>query len=199
MSRHPILESFDRSALAKVQDAENQETIEIIKSEAYEAGYTSGWDDAVASDKTSRLQLEAEFERNIQGLAFTFAEAVSHVRAELKNFVAALIDQFFPSIVPELLREHVRAELLRLGEELTEVPVEIVASPDCNPTVAEMLTKDFSMNIQLVEDAALAPGQVYLRLGSREMEIDLDPLMRAVSSQLEAMNSNVDHQGGKNA
>lgn len=195
MTRHLFLESFDRSESGASQKEELSEQVEAIKAQAYEAGYTSGWDDAIASDKTSRLRMEAEFERNIQNLAFTFGEAVTHVRSELRQFLETITDQFLPAIAPDILREHVRSELLRLGEELTDIPVELVASPDCNPTVAEMLKSDFAMEITLVEDADLSEGQVYLRLGAREMEINLEPLMKAVSTQLSALNEEPQEKG----
>lgn len=199
MTRHLFLESFDRSANEALRKEQQSEQVETIKAQAYEAGYTSGWDDAIASDKTSRLRMEAEFERNIQNLAFTFGEAVTHVRSELRQFLETITDQFLPAIAPDILREHVRAELLRLGEELTDIPVELVTSPDCNPTVAEMLKSDFAMEITLIEDPDLSEGQVYLRLGAREMEINLDPLMKAVSAQLAALNQDQQKEGDSDA
>lgn len=199
MTRHLFLESFDRSESGTPRKEEPNEQLEAVKAQAYEAGYTSGWDDAIASDKTSRLRMEAEFERNIQNLAFTFGEAVTHVRSELRQFLETITDQFLPTIAPDILREHVRSELLKFGEELTDIPVELVASPDCNPTVAEMLKSDFAMEITLIEDADLSEGQVYLRLGTREMEINLNPLMKAVSAQLAALNQDQQQEGVSDA
>ncbi len=194
MSRHPFLESFDGTLESRLRETQ-EEALEALKSAAYEQGYASGWDDAIASDKTSRLKLEAEFERNIQGLAFTFSDAVTHVREELRELVEALMHQLLPGIAPDLLREHIRSELLKYGDELTDLPVELVASPDCNPTVAQMLKSDFSMDIRIIEDASLAEGQVYLRLGRRELEIDLAPLLRAITLQLQAIDAGSEEEG----
>lgn len=192
-----MLESFDRSLAERLEDTEDAAIVERLKAEAFEAGYASGWEDAIASDKTARMQLEAEFERNIQNIAFSFGEAVTQVRGELRDFLAALIEQFLPAIAPEVLREHVRTELLTIGENLTDVPIEVVTSPDCNSTVAEMLSTDFAMDIHLVEDASLSAGQVYLRLGTREVEVTLEPLMRAVSCQLAALKDPPEPKGDR--
>lgn len=187
MTRHRFLETFSRNASPPTVPAEAQDLVEAARAEGYEAGYASGWDDAMASDQTSRIRMAAEFERNIQNLAFTFAEAVTHVRGELRNFLTDIVDHFFPAIAPDALRSHVKAELLRFGEERMDVPVEIVTSPDCNAVIAEMLKADFSLDVDLVEDPSLSAGQVYVRLGEQELEVDLDPLIEAVSSQLRAI------------
>ena len=195
MSRHPFLQSFNLPNSEIVTSGADTGAIESIKSEAFEAGYASGWEDAVASDKTARMTLEAEFERNIQNVAFTYGEAVSHIRGELRELLTALIEQFLPATAPDILLAHIKTELLRLGDELTSVPVEVVTSPDCNSAVAKMLSSDFSIDINLIEDHSLSPSQVYLRLGSREVEINLEPLIKAVSSQLEALSNDIKGEG----
>lgn len=194
MNRH-LLESFDRTLTERLENADDSLLLEKLKAEAYEAGYASGWEDAISSDKTARMQLEAEFERNIQNIAFTFAEAVGQVRGELGDLLTAIVERFLPAIAPDMLREHVRSELMTLGEDLSDVPIEVVTSPDCNSTVAEMLSADFSMEIGLVQDESLSPGQVYLRLGNREVEVTLDPLIKAVSGQLDALKDRPDRKG----
>lgn len=195
MTRHTFLQSFDQTASDGFETPTDTERLDAERAKAFEAGYASGWEDAIASDKTSRMHLEAEFERNIQNLAFTFAEAVTHVRGELSDLLSAINDQFLPQTAPDVLKAHIRSELLRIGDDLTEVLVEIVASPDCNATVADMLKSDFSLDIELVEDESLSASQVFLRLGKREVEINLEPLIRAVSTQLDAMKDDLERKG----
>ncbi|MGR3514761.1 MAG: hypothetical protein ACU0GG_18535 [Paracoccaceae bacterium] len=187
MTRHVFLESFDHGASQGPSNEAEARLLDAEKAKSYEAGYASGWDDAIASDKTARLHLEAEFERNIQNLAFTMAEAVTHVRNELGVLLTAITEQLLPKTATDVLCAHIHSELMQLGDDLTEVRLELVASPDCNPTVADMLKSDFSFEIDLVEDQSLSQGQVFLRLGQREIEIDLEPLTRAISGQLAAI------------
>lgn len=187
MTRHRFLETFDGLSQSSTPREQDTELIDAARAEGFEAGYESGWEDAIASDKTSRIRMAAEFERNIQGLAFTFSEAVAHVRGELRNFLGEIVDTFLPAIAPEALRSHIKAELQQLGEAQMDAPVEIVTSPDCNQTISEMLKSDFSFDVSLVEDTTLSAGQVFVRLGSRELEFDLDPLIEAISVQLRAI------------
>ena len=185
-----LLETFDplkaktsKSESAILEPAE----IEQIRAKTFEAGYASGWEDATSAGDEARNRVEAEFERNIQNLAFTYNEAVDRVRGELKGFVAALIESFFPAIVPDLLREHVRAELIRIADEFVEVPLEIVVSPDCAPLIEDMLQADFAMKITLLTDENLASRQVFIRMAEREVEVDLSPLLSALQEQFKAI------------
>ncbi len=190
MTLQKVLETFDPID-AKGSPSKpwitNSDEIETLRKQSFEAGYASGWDDAKAAESEARNRVDAELERNIQGLAFTYNEAVDRVRGELKTFVSALITSFIPDLTPELLREHVRAELIRLADEFIEVPLEIVAAPDCAELLGDMLKADFSMQIDLVTDPHLAPQQVFVRSNLREVEIDLAPLLGALREQFKAI------------
>ncbi len=190
MTLGSFLETFETPNAARKRQQEepgDAERLEQARSEGFEAGYTSGWEDAKKAEADSRFRVEAEFERNIQNLAFTYNEAVDRVRGELKTFVAALVHGFFPEIVPDLLREHVRAELLKVADDMVEVPIEIVTSPDCSPLLTDMLQSDFSLQIELVEDESLAARQVFIRIAEREIEVNITPLLTALKAQFNAV------------
>lgn len=190
MTLGKLLETFESPEQARIRsklDPAGAELIEKARSEGFEAGYASGWEDARKAETESRHRIEAEFERNIQNLAFTYNEAVDRVRGELKTFVATLIEGFFPAIVPEVMREHVRAELLKIADDIVDVPIQVVASPDCAGFVEQMLASDFALRIELVEDASLAAQQVFIRIAEREIEVNVTPLIEALRAQFEAV------------
>ena len=189
MTLESLLETFEGRA-RKTSDqpgAIDPKDVEAIKTEAFESGYSSGWEDAQKADSETRQRIEAEFERNIQNLVFTYTEAVDCVRGELKSFVTAIVEGFLPEIVPDLTREHVRSELLKIADDLVEAPVEIMTAPESKPLLEELLEKDFPLNIGLVEDPTLAERQVYIRIAEREIEVDVEPLVNALRRQLEAI------------
>ncbi len=193
MTLQKLLETFDpfdvRPSSSKPSVIDPDE-LEALRKQSFEAGYASGWDDAKAADAEARKRVDAELERNIQGLAFTYSEAVDRVRSELETFVSSLITSFIPDLTPELLREHVRTELIRLADEFVEVPLEIVAAPDCAELLGDMLRSDFSMEVELVTDPHLAPQQVFVRSRTREIEVDLAPLLGALREQFKAIQQN---------
>ena len=191
MSLRSLLEPFDgrKNASTGLEYAHQASAADIAtaRSEGFEAGYASGWEDAQASDETARLRVAAEFERNIETLAFTYHEAVDLIRAELFTFIDAIIDSFLPPLLPELTRAHLRDTLRAAGDDGLAAPVEIVVSSDSHASVAEMLRDDFALDITLVEDATLAPDQVFLRIGQRETTIDLRPMVEMLRQQLSAV------------
>ena len=189
MTLQNLLETFEQGkAPSKKAPAElDAADVEAIRSAAFEAGYASGWEDAQKADAEAQNRVTAEFERNIQNLVFTYSEAVDCVRGELKGFVSAVIEGFLPEVATDLTREHIRTELLKIADDLVEVPVEIVTSPDCKPLLEKLLENDFSLDIRLIEDATLAPLQVYIRIGEREIEVNVDPLVDALRTQFQAV------------
>ena len=193
MTLQNLLETFENGTVAKatVPGQPDLKEIDSIRAEAFENGYSSGWEDAQKADGAARERVEAEFERNIQNLVFTYTEAVDCVRGELKNFLSTIINGFLPEIVPDLTREHVRNELLKLADDLVEAPVEIVCSPDSKPLLEELLNSNATLEIRLVEDGSLASRQVYIRIAEREIEVNVAPLIEALRVQLRAVAEDV--------
>lgn len=189
MTLENLLETFEGRQPKKAAHSGqiSQKEAETIRTEAFESGYSSGWEDAQKADAETRHRIEAEFERNIQNLVFTYTEAVDCVRGELKNFVSAIVEGFLPEIVPDLTREHVRNELLKLADDLVEAPIEIMTAPESKPLLEELLEKHATLNIGLVEDPTLAARQVYIRIAEREIEVDVVPLIEALRDQLRAI------------
>lgn len=192
MSLRSILETFDASVAnahgTTVSDVEQADAIAAARAHGFESGYASGWEDSQKTDEVAHNRVAAEFERNIETLAFTYHEAVDLIRAELFGFIDAIVETFLPPLLPDLTREHVRDSLRKLGASDLITPVELVVSPDCRSLVEDMMSVDFSLELDLVEDATLAPHQVFLRLTTSETSIDLAPLVEKLKSQIKAMN-----------
>ncbi len=191
MTLENILETFDgrNRTTGSTPGPVEQVDVEKERSDSFDLGYASGWEDAQKSLTEAQQRIEAEFERNIQNLVFTYSEAVDCVRGELKNFISAIIEGFLPEIVPDLTREHVRNELLKIADDLVEAPVEIVTAPDSKALLEGLLERDFALSIGLVEDAKLAPRQVYIRIAEREIEVNVAPMIEALRSQLHAISA----------
>jgi len=193
MTLENLLETFDGRDRTAASAPDTVDTIDVEKerSQSFDLGYASGWEDAQNSLTEAQQRVEAEFERNIQNLVFTYSEAVDCVRGELKSFIAVIIEGFLPEMVPDLTREHVRNELLKIADDLVEAPVEIVTAPDSKTLLEGLLDGEFGLKIRLVEDATLAPRQVYIRIAEREIEVNVAPVIEALRSQLQAISVSI--------
>lgn len=189
MSIRDLLETFDGLSTApeKPSSGASNDMLESVRATAFEAGYTSGWDDAKAADDKARTRVQAEFERNVEAISFTYHEAVDRVRSELKTFVEALLSEFLPEIMPVALREHIRAELISAAESQIDLPIEIVVSPNCANLVSELVDGGLATALELVEDSSLAENQVFVRIADNEKEINLAPLISELKFQFGAM------------
>lgn len=153
---------------------------------AYEEGYRSGWDDCIAADREEAKRISAELSRNLSDIGFTYHEARTQLLAEVEGLLGA----FFATVIPRLSETAVAArlvdDLLDLAGNAVDRPCEIVVTASDAGIVRGLLQEVPTVEVRIVEESALAPGQAYLRLGSEERFYDLsdmaDRLLAALSS-----------------
>lgn len=190
MSIRDLIETFDGAAVsANIPNGASTKSMESVRSAAFEAGYASGWDDAKVADENAYIRVQAEFERNVEAMTFTYHEALDRVRNEVTGFIDTLLSEFLPAIIPIAIVEHIRSELLTAADMQVDNPVEIIVSPNCKELVSGFLNGEASNNIELIEDASLAEFQVFMRIAKREKEINLAPLISELKFQFNAMSS----------
>lgn len=175
------LESFDAvtGAAAPPHTAETSAADEARESErlaSYESGYRSGWDDCQASEDDTTRRVGAELARNLADLGFTYHEARAQLLAETEALLKAFFRTVLPSSIGPVVARWVVDDVLELAAGALDLPVEIVASPADAATVRLLLPDTVSFPLTLVEEDALAEGQVHLRLGRSERAYDLSGL-----------------------
>ncbi len=147
---------------------------------SFEKGYQAGWDDAAKSQAEDQRSVTADLAQNLQDLTFTYEEAYAAVLQSLHPLLEQMVATVLPNIsqqtlaprLAELLRERVKAH----GHQ----PFEIVTAPD-DMTRMEILTEALpEMQIVLRQDDTLTRGQLYLRFGDTEEEIDLKSVLDAI-------------------
>lgn len=162
------------------------EETEAARLEAYEAGYRAGWDDAARAEAEDQSRIGAEFARNLQDLGFTFHEARAHVMQALEPLLTGMVEKVLPRLVSETIGQTVVEDLMPLASAAAGQPVEVVVSPANRSVVEDMLMRADTVPFVLVEEPTLAEGQVYLRSGALEREIDftdtVDRMAAAIGS-----------------
>ncbi|GAW36395.1 hypothetical protein RA2_03465 [Roseovarius sp. A-2] len=147
---------------------------------AFETGYQAGWDDAVKSQKEDERRITADLAQNLQDLTFTYEEAY----AAVLNALHPLLEQMVATVLPPLSQDTLAPRLAEILQEKAldhgRQPIVIAAAPgDMNrmETLTETLP---GLDITLAEDDTLAPGQIFLRFGETEEEVNLDSVLRAI-------------------
>ena len=152
---------------------------------SFEAGYRAGWDDAVAAETAQAAEVQAEIARNLQALSFTYHEARSHVLRALAPLIADLAGRLLPEIAQAALPPLVAEALAPYAEVAADAPMEVVLHPSVRARVEELVGPGSGLPLTYREDAALAPGQIWLAMGEAETRIDIDAALATIRAALD--------------
>lgn len=148
--------------------------LEETKLASYDAGYAAGWEDAASAQSADQTRVRADLARNLQSLGFTFHEARMHVLRALEPLLTEVVGRFLPALARETLAPLVLDVLMPLAEKMADAPVTLVLNPAARPAVEALLEQATGIPLTLVEEPSLSEGQVYLKLGETETQINLD-------------------------
>ena len=156
--------------------------LEDIRMQAYEQGYTAGWDDAAAAQSEDKSRIQADFARNLQTLGFTFQEARMHVLRAIQPLLHEIVTCLLPQVARESLASVALETLMPLADEMADAPVTLVVSPTSRPAVEALLEQATGLPLTVIEEPTLGDGQVYFRLGNIETRLDLDHATTEIAS-----------------
>lgn len=178
------LEVFETDAPAAGNSAVVLDVIllEEVKLAAYDSGYAAGWEDAAAAQSSDQTRVSADLARNLQSLAFTFHEARGHILRALEPLLTEVTGRLLPDLARETLAPLVLDILMPIDEKNVDVPVSLVLNPAARPAVESLLEQATGLPITVVEEPSLSEGQVYLRLGTVETQINLDRAIAEITT-----------------
>lgn len=156
--------------------------LEDEKLASYDSGYRAGWDDANAAQTDDQTTIHADLARNLQTLSFTYHEARSHVLKALEPLMLQVVGRLLPEIARETLAPFVLETLMPLAEGLGDAPVKLVLNPRSRAAVEGLLEHATGLPVQIHEEPTLAEGQVYIKLGTAESEVDLDQAIADIAA-----------------
>lgn len=148
--------------------------LEDEKLASYDSGYRAGWDDANAAQTEDQTRMRAELARNLQSLSFSYHEARSHILKAIKPLMLQVVGRLLPEIARETLAPFVLETLMPLAEGLGDAPVVLVLNPVSRAAVEALLEQATGLPITIQEEPTLGEGQVFIKLGTAEAQVDLD-------------------------
>lgn len=148
--------------------------LEDEKLASYDTGYRAGWDDANAAQSDDQTRMKADLARNLQTLGFTYHEARTHILKAIEPLMLQIVGRLLPEIARETLAPFVLETLMPLAEGLGDAPVKLVLNPASRAPVEALLEQATGLPVVIEEEPTLAEGQVYIKLGAVEAEVDLD-------------------------
>lgn len=187
MSVSHLYENFSDLAASPMKVAEQAEdALEDVKLNAFEGGYQAGWDDAVKAQDGTDSKLTEEFLQNMQDLSFTYHEAFSKLSVGMKPLMSVIVTKLLPQIAAQSLGPQIMAQLDVLMKDQSNALLEIAVSPEKQAIVEALLKEQTAIPFTVAVEPALSGGQVYLRAGQSEREINLDAVLEGISTAIEA-------------
>jgi flagellar assembly protein FliH len=172
----PKLEVFDVDAPQKQTSGmvvTQLGAIEEAKLAAYEQGYKAGWDDAAAAQSEDQTRIRADLARNLQQLSFTYQEARAHILKAVEPLLEEMVNRLLPDTARETLAPLVLERVMPMADELTDQPVVLVLNPAVRVAVETLIEQATGLPMTIEEEPTLPEGQVYIRLGGTEAQVDL--------------------------
>lgn len=157
-----------------------EDSLEEQKLEAFEKGYQAGWDDCLKAQLDDAKRVSTDLAQNLHELSFTYQEAYS----ALQNSLTPLLQQMVQVVLPRAAHATLGARITELLGELAadhgRQPVEIVSAPASVVAVEQMIAPDLPLQVTVSEEPSLAEGQVFIRIGETEREIDLSEVLAEI-------------------
>jgi len=148
--------------------------LEDEKLASYDKGYRAGWDDANAAQTEDQIRIRAELARNLQSLGFSYHEARTHILKAIEPLMLQVVGRLLPEIARETLAPFVLETLMPLAEGLGDSPVVLVLNPTARPAIEALLEQATGLPVTIQEEPTLGEGQVFIKLGTVEAQVDLD-------------------------
>lgn len=156
--------------------------VEEAKLNAYEQGYSAGWEDCAGVQNDSNTAIQDDLARNLRNLSFTYNEARMHVLRSIEPLLQEMTSGLLPEMAREALAPVVLETLMPMVEELADAPIHLVVNPSVRQPVEALLDQATGMPLIIREEPSLPTGQIYLRLGDTEAKVDLDQATRSITA-----------------
>lgn len=158
----------------------NTASVEENRAAAWEQGYRAGWDDSEAAHMQNGNRVRAELEQNLMTLAFTWQEARAHILGAMEPLLQEIVSRLLPDLARETLGPILVGQLMPMVAEAAEHPANLTLHPAARPQVETLLSRRPGLLFEIFEDPGLGEAQVFLRLGAREVSINLSRVTESI-------------------
>lgn len=159
-------------------------SLEVVRLEAFENGYKAGWDDAAKAQDDDLKRISADFAGNLRDLSFTYHEACSGMLAALRPVLTGMVETVLPKLAHQTLGMRVIEDLEELARKGLSQPIEIVTAPANLEALETLVAAHDDLPAVVRAEPSLGEGQVHIRFGAAEHEVDLDSVLADIGSAM---------------
>lgn len=167
----------------------NGTRLEAERLEAFDSGYSAGWEDAVKAAAQEGRTAEEVARARLQDLGFTYHEARAHVMLSMTPLLEAIVAQVLPRIVHDSIGARIVEELGALADQAGDSPIELLVPVGEGGTMRRAVDGLTTLPITVIDEETLPPGHIYLRLGTAERQIDLSGVADRIGEAIAALDT----------
>lgn len=182
------LEDFGTVKPGATMTQVSDETLETERLESFDKGYRAGWDDAIKAKTEEGAHLSDGVAQSLQDLSFTYHEVHAQVLSNLTPLFNEILEKLLPSLARDTLGGHIADQLSGVAREIGTVQIEITVAPGAAEQVTQLVHgASSSLPINVSESPAVAEGQAEVRLGGKELSIDLSDVSAQITDAVHAV------------
>lgn len=164
----------------------SDDAVEDLRLASFEQGYTAGWDDAIRVQSEDKNRFIAALVQNLEDFSFTYQEALAQMTKAIEPLFQVLMQKVLPEAMIQSIGARIAEQCLALARDQIEQPVILVVPVGASAALKPILQKDLPMQIAIRECNNIGPGQIQLRVGDSEREIDTDLLLTSLNESVDA-------------
>lgn len=181
------LEDFGTPISGHTAAVISDEMLETERLEFFDKGYRAGWDDAIKAKSDEGAQFADGVAQSLQDLSFTYHEVHAQILSNLGPLFEEILQKLLPLLARETLGAHVADQLASMARDMGTVQIEIVVAPGTAEQVSQLVNgAGARLPITVVEDADVPEGRADMRLGAKEVSIDLSDVIVQISEAVRA-------------
>ncbi|MBM2322945.1 MULTISPECIES: hypothetical protein [Marivita] len=181
------LEDFGTPISGQTAAVISVEMLETERLESFDKGYRAGWDDAIKAKSDEGAQFADGVAQSLQDLSFTYHEVHAQILSNLGPLFEEILQKLLPLLARETLGAHVADQLASMARDMGTVQIEIAVAPGTAEQVSQLVNgAGARLPIAVVEDADVPEGRADMRLGAKEVSIDLSDVIVQISEAVRA-------------
>ncbi|OSQ51005.1 FliH/SctL family protein [Marivita geojedonensis] len=183
-----FLEDFGSPTAVTGHAVVSDDVLESERLEAFDKGYRAGWDDAIKAKSEEGALIVDGFAQNLQDLAFTYHEVHAQVLSNLTPLFDEILQKILPSVARDTLGAHISDQLSKIARDMGTVQIDVGVAPGAGSQVSDLVAAAASsLPISVHEDPTVGEAQAELRLGGKEILVDLADVVEQITQAVHAV------------
>ncbi|WP_099824763.1 hypothetical protein [Oceaniglobus indicus] len=155
--------------------------------DAFDKGYMAGWDDANKAAEAAASESDVNMRQSLEDLGFTYHEARVHVMTALIPLLKGIVTKVLPKLLHDTLGHRIVQEVESMADSAADLPVDLMISPHDAPAIRPVVEDVKTLPLRLIEEQSIAPGQMFLRVGNTEREVDLTGVLDSIAESVASL------------